>query len=87
MSKPFKHDPQWAKAKVQCRLNQEDIEKAKALGFSPKALMKNNPSPSQKWKKPVKFWIRELFEQKFPQRRKPAIEPTPETAPDDSDPF
>lgn len=65
MSLSFKHDPQWAKAKQSCRLNQDDIAKAKALGFTPKALMKNVPSPHQKWKQPVKYWIRELHAKKF----------------------
>ncbi|MBI2929715.1 MAG: hypothetical protein HYY24_28995 [Verrucomicrobia bacterium] len=65
MSKPFKHDPQWVKAKQLCRLNQEDIAKAKALGLSPKTLMKNIPSPQQQWKQPVKQWIRELHEKRF----------------------
>jgi len=69
MSKPFKHDPEWAKAKKVCRLNMEDIRKAKELGLSPKALMKNVPSPSQKWKLPVKLWIAELHEKRFGRKR------------------
>ena len=47
------------------RLNMEDIGMAKAFGMSPKALMKNNPSPTQRWKLPVKHWIRELYERRF----------------------
>ncbi len=58
-------DPQWAKAKNVCRLNMEDIGMAKALGLSPKSLMKNNPSPSERWKLPVKLWIRSLYEKRF----------------------
>ena len=38
---------------------------AKALGMSPKSLMKNNPSPAQRWKLPVKYWIRKLYEKRF----------------------
>ena len=68
MSKPFKYDPHWAEAKKCCRLNQEDIRKAKALGLSPKSLMKNIPNASQKWKLPVPLWIRELYEKKFGNR-------------------
>lgn len=65
MSKSFKHDLKWVEAKKRCQLNQDDIAKAKALGLSPQALIKNIPSPSQKWKQPVKFWLRDLYEQKF----------------------
>jgi len=85
MSKPFKHDPQWAKAKKVCRLNMEDIRKAKELGLSPKVLMKNIPSPSQKWKLPVKLWIAELHEKRFGrtrQARPPSGGPRPATGQD-----
>jgi hypothetical protein len=47
MSRPLKHDSQWAKAKQVCRLNLEDIQMAKELSLAPKTLMKNQPSPSQ----------------------------------------
>ncbi len=57
-----KYDPVWAKAKVVCRLNNEDIRMAKELGLSPRTLMKNVPSLTQQWKAPVKIWIRELYE-------------------------
>jgi len=68
---PPKHDPQWAKAKQVCRLNMEDIRMAKALGMSPKSLMKNNPSPTQRWKLPVKDWIRELYAKRFGHQTPP----------------
>ena len=61
-----KHDPQWAKAKKVCRLNMDDIRKAKELGLSPQTLIKNVPGPSQQWKTPVKVWIQELYEQRNP---------------------
>src|SRR3954468_14405645 len=64
-SKKPKFDLNWAKAKNLCRLNMEDIRMAKALGISPKGLMKNNPSPSERWKEPVKYWIRGLYEKRF----------------------
>ena len=92
MSKPFKHDPKWAEAKVRCRLNMEDIRKAKQLGISPRALMKNIPSPSQKWKLPVKLWIAELHEKRFGRAQQPQprsaglsqvpVSPAPSQAPD-----
>ena len=67
-----KYDPRWAKAKTVCRLNMEDIRLAKELGLSPKTLMKNNSSPTQRWKLPVKFWIRELYEKRFGRKTDPA---------------
>ena len=63
-----KYDAQWAEAKRVCRLNMEDIRKAKELGMSPKSLRKNQPSPSQRWKRPVKDWIGELYEKRFGRR-------------------
>ena len=71
MSQTPKYDPHWAKAKNVCRLNMEDIRMAKALGMSPKTLMKNNPSPAQSWKLPVKYWIRELYEKRFGRKTEP----------------
>lgn len=59
------HDPLWAQAKRVCRLNADDIRMAKKLGIAPRALMKNNPSKSQKWKQPVKAWIHTLYEKRF----------------------
>jgi hypothetical protein len=71
----FKHDPQWAKAKTLCRLNAQDVQMAKELGMSPKGLIKNRPSPSQKWKAPVKFWIRELHAKRFGRREERRTQP------------
>lgn len=80
MSKPFKRDPQWARAKQLCRLNMEEIQMAKELGFTPKALMKNRPAPSEKWKLPVKLWIRELHAERFKSRNQSEKGPTPSAA-------
>jgi len=55
----------WPEAKKRCRLNQNDIEMAKALGFGPDSLIRNIPDPKQKWKQPVKFWVRDLYEERF----------------------
>ena len=68
--KKFVYDPDWAKAKKLCRLSAEDIRMAKELGFKPRTLIKNQPSPQQQWKQPVKFWIRELYEK---MKRKQAL--------------
>lgn len=58
----------WEKAKAACRLNLEDIGKAKELGISPMSLIKNIPGPGQQWKAPVKVWIRELHASRFGSR-------------------
>jgi hypothetical protein len=76
MAKPFKHDLMWAKAKQVCGLNMEDVRMAKELGLSPKSLMKNRPAPSQRWKLPVKLWIRELHEERFGARARTVNRPT-----------
>lgn len=81
MSNPPKHDPHWAKAKKVCRLNLEDIGMAKALGISPKSLMKNNPSPTQRWKLPVNLWIRQLYEKRFGHKASTNLGPRQTTQP------
>lgn len=61
----LKKDAEWSEAKKLCRLSAEDVLKAKALGIGPKALMKNRPSPTERWKAPVNVWIRELYLKRF----------------------
>jgi hypothetical protein len=61
--KPQRHS--WPEAKKLCRLNQDDIAMAKRLGFGPDSLIRNRPDPKQKWKLPVKYWIRKLHEERF----------------------
>jgi len=61
--KPQRHT--WGEAKKLCRLNQDDIAMAKALGFHPDALVRARPDPKQKWKLPVKEWIHELHFKHF----------------------
>ena len=55
-------DKLWKEAKVRCRLNEEDIRKAKEMGLNPKSLIKNIPSKQQQWKLPVKEWLRDMWE-------------------------
>ena len=57
-------DRLWAEAKRRCRLNLEDIRMAKEVGLNPRSLIKNIPSPNQRWKLPVKQWIHKLYEGK-----------------------
>jgi hypothetical protein len=81
MPNPIKYDLQWAKAKQVCRLNMEEIQLAKELGLSPKTLMKNQPSPSQQWKLPVKLWICELHTKRFGSRAPTVNRPAQQSAP------
>lgn len=84
-SKAAKFDPQWAKAKSVCRLNMEEIRMAKVLGLSPKSLMKNVPSPNERWKLPVKQWIRELHEKRFGRKKAEAQVPAGSRAAPEND--
>ena len=61
--KPQRHD--WPEAKKLCRLNEDDIAMAKRLGFRPESLIRARPDPRQKWKLPVKYWIRGLHLKRF----------------------
>ncbi|WP_312093632.1 hypothetical protein [Niallia sp.] len=60
-----KNDQAWAESKKRCRLNDIEIQMAKELGMTPKVLIRNIPAPNQRWKAPVKVWIRDLYEEKF----------------------
>ena len=66
-----KKNSDWAKAKKLCRLSQEEVAMAQRLGFTPRALIGNIPSPTQRWKAPVKEWVRDLYNEKFPGEAKP----------------
>jgi hypothetical protein len=59
-----KDDSAWEEARRRCGLSDEDVRMAKELGFKPKSLMKNIPAPSQRWKAPVREWVRDLYEKK-----------------------
>lgn len=61
----LKKSQAWAEAKKRCLLNASDIQMAKELGMTPKSLIKNIPAPNQKWKAPVKIWVRDLYEEKL----------------------
>jgi len=58
-------DSAWAEAQRRCRLSGEEVRMARELGFRSKSLIKNIPSPSQKWKAPVGDWVRSLYEEKL----------------------
>ena len=66
-------EQQWQEAKKRCRLNDEDIARAKRLGLNPHSLIKNIPSKSEPWKAPVNVWLQEIEEKrikKSEQRKK-----------------
>src|SRR6516162_9876174 len=65
----------WREAIRRCGLSDEEVRMALELGFQPESLIKNIPSPSQPWKRPVSEWVRSLYEQKFGSRRPPAVPP------------
>jgi hypothetical protein len=56
---------QWNAAKKRCRFNDEEVQMAKQLGIGPRTLIKNIPSPSERWKQPVREWVRNLYAKKF----------------------
>jgi len=60
----------WQEAKRRCRLTDEEVRMAKQLGFQPKSLIQNIPSPSQQWKAPVNEWVRSLYEKKIGSRKR-----------------
>jgi hypothetical protein len=55
----------WPEAIRLCRLNQNDVEMAKRLGFRPDTLIRARPGPKQQWKLPVSEWVRELHRERF----------------------
>ena len=74
----MKNDANWGKAAKLCRLSQEELRMARELGFQPKSLIKNIPSPSQRWKAPVSDWVRNLYERKLRKAaRKKRVTPPP----------
>ena len=54
----------WQEAKKKCRLNDNDIQKAKEMGLNPKSLIKNIPNKNEQWKVPVKDWINDMYEKR-----------------------
>jgi hypothetical protein len=69
MAARHQKENEWKAAKKRCRLNDEEVSMAKELGIGPRSLIKNIPSPSQRWKLPVKEWVRNLYSKKFGRRR------------------
>ena len=70
-------DSDWAEAKERCGLNDEDVRMARELGMTPRSLIKNIPSRKQRWKAPVKEWVRSLYEKKHGPRELKIVPPAP----------
>jgi hypothetical protein len=73
--KPQQHS--WPEAKKLCRLNANDIEMAKKLGFQPDTLVRAIPGRKDKWKLPVKGWVHELYYKRFGHLLGDTSEPPP----------
>jgi hypothetical protein len=61
--KPQRHS--WQEAEKLCSLDQNDIEMARKLGFTPDSLIRAIPSRKQGWKLPVREWVRNLHFESF----------------------
>lgn len=75
-------DDDWAEAKRLCRLSEEELRMARELGLNPRKLIKNIPSPGQRWKAPVGEWVCEMYRERHrarlleePSSRPPREEP------------
>jgi hypothetical protein len=68
---------EWAEAQRRCPLTEEAVAMARELGISPRSLIKNIPSKSQRWKEPVEDWVRSLHAKRFGERRSKPTTPPP----------
>jgi len=48
MAARHQKEKEWKTVKKRCLLNDEEVNMAKELGISPRSLIKNIPSPSQR---------------------------------------
>jgi hypothetical protein len=55
----------WPEAIRLCRLNRNDVEMARKLGFRPDTLIRARPGARNKWKLPVNQWVRERYRARF----------------------
>ncbi len=75
----------WAEAQRRCPLSTEELRMAREMGLNPRKLIKNIPSPNQRWKAPVGEWVRELYRERHhraPLPERLSFRPPPEE-PDD----
>jgi len=53
-----------AEAKRRCRLSDEQVRRAREMGFFPHSLVARIPAPAEHWKPPVGDWIDGLYEKR-----------------------
>jgi hypothetical protein len=75
----MKHKADWDEAKRRCKLSDEEVRMARELGFKPRSLIKNIPSPSQRWKAPIPVWIRSLYEERMEKSGRAIPAPPPQS--------
>ena len=73
----MKHEADWARARRLCKLSKEELKMAREMGLNPRSLIKNIPSPSQRWKAPVGIWIREMYAKRHRKSAPVRFEPPP----------
>jgi len=69
-----KKESEWAEAKRKCRLDEETVKMAKAMGLNPRSLIKNIPNKNEMWKAPVSDWVGDMYRirQEKAQKKKAA---------------
>ena len=55
----------WKDARHIARLTKEEVERAKELGLTPRAIVHNIPSKKEPWKDSPSTWIRRIYEKRF----------------------
>ena len=55
----------WAEAQRRCGLSDEALRMAKELGLNRANLIKNVPSPKQRWQAPVEDWVRGMYRRRY----------------------
>ncbi len=74
----------WAEAQRRCRLSDEAVRMAKELGLNPRSLIKNVPSPRQRWKVPVEDWVRGMYQRRYGRSLPGKATSSPSAGPDAS---
>ena len=59
------HQYTWLDAKKLCGLNERELKMAKELGMTPEGLIKNIPSPKERWKDSPALRIRRIYDKEI----------------------
>ncbi len=86
MGRNLNRDDDWAEAKRRCPLSESELRMAQEIGLNPRKLIKNLPSPSQRWKAPVGEGVREMYRKRHraPLPERPSSRPPPEEHDEDA---